>query len=255
MLVDKLHAEVVNSSFLQTQTIYIMPCWIYFFIHIHFFSRWLKKSVQCVNHSLRSLFNNTSNQLSLLSSVNVVRWWNLSGVGTNSLEVRRAMHSSTLTPLESNERATWNAQNVTQNLYWGQYHSYSAFQQNNITTFFASPASEMIGDVVKDINANAAACSDEQAKVLVPPSATIDSSARSHPGLIPRWSELWGWFLKNPLTGETGVRGFSKPGEGLFFLMKTVRRSYPHRLSFRSLDVWEFMSYVHKFITAKNLFL
>jgi hypothetical protein len=37
---------------------------------------------------------------------------------------------------------------------------------------------------------------------------------------------------KNPLAGETGVRGFSKPGEGFFFLMKTVGRSYPHRLSF-----------------------
>jgi hypothetical protein len=32
-------------------------------------------------------------------------------------------------------------------------------------------------------------------------------------------------FKKNPLAGETGVRGFSKPGEGLFFLMKTVGRS------------------------------
>jgi hypothetical protein len=60
----------------------------------------------------------------------------------------------------------------------GQYHSCSAFQQNNITTVFASPTSKMIGDVVMDINANAAGCSDEQAKVLVPPSATIDSSAR-----------------------------------------------------------------------------
>jgi hypothetical protein len=26
----------------------------------------------------------------------------------------------------------------------------------------------------------------------------------------------------NPLAGETRVRGFSKPGEGFFFLMKTV---------------------------------
>jgi hypothetical protein len=37
---------------------------------------------------------------------------------------------------------------------------------------------------------------------------------------------------KNLLDGETGVRVFSKTGEGLFFLMKTVGRSYPHRLSF-----------------------
>jgi hypothetical protein len=36
----------------------------------------------------------------------------------------------------------------------------------------------------------------------------------------------------NPLPSETGVRGFSKPGEGFFFLMKTVGRSYPHQLSF-----------------------
>jgi hypothetical protein len=41
-------------------------------------------------------------------------------------------------------------------------------------------------------------------------------------------------FKKNSLAGETGVRGFSKPGEGFFFLMKTVGRSYPHRLSFFS---------------------
>jgi hypothetical protein len=39
-------------------------------------------------------------------------------------------------------------------------------------------------------------------------------------------------FKKNPLAGETGVRGFSKPGEGFFFLMKTVGWSYPHRLGF-----------------------
>jgi hypothetical protein len=39
-------------------------------------------------------------------------------------------------------------------------------------------------------------------------------------------------FKKNPLAGETGVRGFSGPGEGFFFLMKTVGRSYPHRPSF-----------------------
>jgi hypothetical protein len=39
-------------------------------------------------------------------------------------------------------------------------------------------------------------------------------------------------FLKNSLAGEIGVRGFSKQGEGFFFLIKTVRRSYPHRLSF-----------------------
>jgi hypothetical protein len=38
-------------------------------------------------------------------------------------------------------------------------------------------------------------------------------------------------FLKNPLAGEIGVRGFSKSGEGFFFLMKTVRRFYLHRLS------------------------
>jgi hypothetical protein len=37
---------------------------------------------------------------------------------------------------------------------------------------------------------------------------------------------------KKLLAGETGVRGFSKPGEGFFFLMKTVGRSYPHRLGF-----------------------
>jgi hypothetical protein len=29
-------------------------------------------------------------------------------------------------------------------------------------------------------------------------------------------------FKKNSLTGETGVQGFFKPGEGFFFLMKTV---------------------------------
>jgi hypothetical protein len=32
---------------------------------------------------------------------------------------------------------------------------------------------------------------------------------------------------KNPLTGETGVRGFSNPGEGFFFLMKTVGAVLP----------------------------
>jgi hypothetical protein len=37
---------------------------------------------------------------------------------------------------------------------------------------------------------------------------------------------------KNPLVGEIGVRGFSKPGEGFFFLMKTVGRSYPTGLFF-----------------------
>jgi hypothetical protein len=31
-----------------------------------------------------------------------------------------------------------------------------------------------------------------------------------------------GLILKNPLAGETVVRGFSKPGEGFFFLMKTM---------------------------------
>jgi hypothetical protein len=35
-----------------------------------------------------------------------------------------------------------------------------------------------------------------------------------------------GLILKNPLAGETGVRGFSKLVEG-FFLMKTVGQSYP----------------------------
>jgi hypothetical protein len=35
---------------------------------------------------------------------------------------------------------------------------------------------------------------------------------------------------KKSLAGETGVQGFSKSGEGFFFLMKTVGRSYPHRL-------------------------
>jgi hypothetical protein len=35
-----------------------------------------------------------------------------------------------------------------------------------------------------------------------------------------------------PLAGETGVRGFSKPEEGLLFLMKTVGRSYPTELVF-----------------------
>jgi hypothetical protein len=40
-------------------------------------------------------------------------------------------------------------------------------------------------------------------------------------------------FKKNPLTGETGFRGFSKPGEGFLFLMKTVGAVLPpHRLSF-----------------------
>jgi hypothetical protein len=34
-------------------------------------------------------------------------------------------------------------------------------------------------------------------------------------------------FLKNPLTGETGFRGFFKPGESFFFLMKTVRAALP----------------------------
>jgi hypothetical protein len=37
---------------------------------------------------------------------------------------------------------------------------------------------------------------------------------------------------KNRPAGEIGVQGFSKLGEGFFLLMKTVRRSYPHRLSF-----------------------
>jgi hypothetical protein len=45
---------------------------------------------------------------------------------------------------------------------------------------------------------------------------------RNNSGSIPRWSELWVDFLKNPLAGETGVRGCSKPGEGFFFLMKIV---------------------------------
>jgi hypothetical protein len=31
-----------------------------------------------------------------------------------------------------------------------------------------------------------------------------------------------GLILKNSLAGEIRVRGFSKPGEGFFFLMKTV---------------------------------
>jgi hypothetical protein len=41
-----------------------------------------------------------------------------------------------------------------------------------------------------------------------------------------------GLILKKPLTSETGVRGFSKSGDGFFFLMKTVGWSYPHQLSF-----------------------
>jgi hypothetical protein len=36
-----------------------------------------------------------------------------------------------------------------------------------------------------------------------------------------------GLILKNLLAGETGVRGFSKPGEGFFFLMKTVGAVLP----------------------------
>jgi hypothetical protein len=40
-------------------------------------------------------------------------------------------------------------------------------------------------------------------------------------------SELWRWFLKNSLTGETGIRGFYKSEEGLFFLMKTVEAVLP----------------------------
>jgi hypothetical protein len=34
-------------------------------------------------------------------------------------------------------------------------------------------------------------------------------------------------FQKNPLAGETEVWGFSKLGEGLFFLMKTVGAVLP----------------------------
>jgi hypothetical protein len=43
------------------------------------------------------------------------------------------------------------------------------------------------------------------------------------------------FFLKkNHLIGETGVRGFSKPGEGFFFLMKTGGGGgdYPPQVSF-----------------------
>jgi hypothetical protein len=49
------------------------------------------------------------------------------------------------------------------------------------------------------------------------------------------WFLVWAdyrvdFFLKkNPLAGETGVRGFSKAGEGYFFLIKS-----PHELSFSS---------------------
>jgi hypothetical protein len=46
---------------------------------------------------------------------------------------------------------------------------------------------------------------------------------RNHPGLIPRWSELWGWFLKNPLAGETGRR--------FLFLNKNRGAVLPHELS------------------------
>jgi hypothetical protein len=37
---------------------------------------------------------------------------------------------------------------------------------------------------------------------------------------------------KNPLADETGVRGFSKPGEGFFFLMKTVGAVLPSGIVF-----------------------
>jgi hypothetical protein len=37
---------------------------------------------------------------------------------------------------------------------------------------------------------------------------------------------------KNSLAGEIGVRGFLKPGEGFFFLMKTVGTVLPTNLVF-----------------------
>jgi hypothetical protein len=55
---------------------------------------------------------------------------------------------------------------------------------------------------------------------------------------------------KNPLAGETGVRGFSKPGEGFLFLMKTVGRSYPHRLGF---FLYIQMSYYLQTVSAAQL--
>jgi hypothetical protein len=40
--------------------------------------------------------------------------------------------------------------------------------------------------------------------------------------LSPVKSELRSWFFKkNLLAGETGVREFSKPGEGFFLIMKS----------------------------------
>jgi hypothetical protein len=44
---------------------------------------------------------------------------------------------------------------------------------------------------------------------------------------------------KKTLAGETGVRGFSKPGEGFFFLMKTVGGLTPTCLVFKNCSVFK----------------
>jgi hypothetical protein len=55
--------------------------------------------------------------------------------------------------------------------------------------------------------------------------------ATRRPGFDSSLERIYGTGLKNFFAGETGVREFSKPGFDSLLLMKTVRRSKPHRLS------------------------